>query len=88
MTGAALRTQGLGKAWGGFHALAGVDLTLPAGARHALIGPNGAGKTTLSSTSSPARTGPARGRSTWGRSGSPRSRRTPAPAAGSPAPSR
>jgi branched-chain amino acid transport system ATP-binding protein len=47
VTGAALRTQGLGKAWGGFHALAGVDLTLPAGARHALIGPNGAGKTTL-----------------------------------------
>jgi branched-chain amino acid transport system ATP-binding protein len=44
---AALRTEGLTKAFGPFVANADVDLSLPAGARHALIGPNGAGKTTL-----------------------------------------
>jgi branched-chain amino acid transport system ATP-binding protein len=43
----ALRTAGLSKHWGGFKANDGIDLSLPAGARHALIGPNGAGKTTL-----------------------------------------
>jgi branched-chain amino acid transport system ATP-binding protein len=43
----ALRTRGLRKTFGAFVANAGVDLTLPVGARHALIGPNGAGKTTL-----------------------------------------
>ncbi|HEX7810944.1 MAG TPA: ABC transporter ATP-binding protein [Burkholderiales bacterium] len=44
---AALRAVGLTKQWGGFKANDGIDLTLLAGARHALIGPNGAGKTTL-----------------------------------------
>jgi branched-chain amino acid transport system ATP-binding protein len=43
----ALRTAGLSKHWGGFRANDGIDLSLPAGARHALIGPNGAGKTTF-----------------------------------------
>jgi branched-chain amino acid transport system ATP-binding protein len=43
----ALRTEGLTKAFGPFVANADVDLSIPAGARHALIGPNGAGKTTL-----------------------------------------
>jgi branched-chain amino acid transport system ATP-binding protein len=42
-----LRTAGLSRHWGGFKANDGIDLSLPAGARHALIGPNGAGKTTL-----------------------------------------
>jgi len=43
----ALRTEGLSKAFGPFLANSDIDLSLPAGARHALIGPNGAGKTTL-----------------------------------------
>ena len=43
----ALRTVGLSRHWGGFRANDGIDLSLPAGARHALIGPNGAGKTTF-----------------------------------------
>jgi branched-chain amino acid transport system ATP-binding protein len=43
----ALRAQGLSKRFGGFLANSGIDLALPAGARHALIGPNGAGKTTF-----------------------------------------
>jgi branched-chain amino acid transport system ATP-binding protein len=42
-----LRTVGLSRHWGGFKANDGIDLVLPAGARHALIGPNGAGKTTF-----------------------------------------
>ena len=42
-----LRTIGLSRHWGGFKANDGIDLSLPAGARHALIGPNGAGKTTF-----------------------------------------
>jgi len=46
-TGAALRTQGLSKAFGEFKANSDVTLSFPHGARHALIGPNGAGKTTL-----------------------------------------
>ena len=44
---AALRTQGLSKRWGAFHANHDVSLTFAPGARHALIGPNGAGKTTF-----------------------------------------
>jgi branched-chain amino acid transport system ATP-binding protein len=43
----ALRTERLSRSFGAFRAVAGVDLTLPRGARHALIGPNGAGKSTL-----------------------------------------
>ncbi|MBX9629949.1 MAG: ABC transporter ATP-binding protein [Burkholderiales bacterium] len=42
-----LRTEGLSKRFGDFHALDGVTMQLPRGARHAVIGPNGAGKTTL-----------------------------------------
>jgi branched-chain amino acid transport system ATP-binding protein len=42
-----LTTSGLGVSFGGFRAVDGVSLSLPAGARQALIGPNGAGKTTL-----------------------------------------
>jgi len=44
---AALTTQELCRAFGGFVAVDHVSLTIAAGARHALIGPNGAGKTTL-----------------------------------------
>ncbi len=42
-----LRTEGLCKQWGGFHANSDVSLSFAPGARHALIGPNGAGKTTF-----------------------------------------
>jgi branched-chain amino acid transport system ATP-binding protein len=42
-----LEVRGAVKDFGGVRALAGVDLAVRAGARHALIGPNGAGKTTL-----------------------------------------
>ncbi|HUF21945.1 MAG TPA: ATP-binding cassette domain-containing protein [Burkholderiales bacterium] len=44
---AALETRGLTFEFGEFRAVDGVDLSIEAGARHALIGPNGAGKTTL-----------------------------------------
>jgi len=44
---ATLRTEGLSKQWGEFHANSEVSLTFAPGARHALIGPNGAGKTTF-----------------------------------------
>jgi branched-chain amino acid transport system ATP-binding protein len=44
---AALRTQGLTKAFGAFKANADVTVAFESGARHAIIGPNGAGKTTL-----------------------------------------
>ena len=43
----ALRTTGLIKDFRGFRAVDSVDLTVDAGAVHALVGPNGAGKTTL-----------------------------------------
>jgi len=42
-----LQTDNLGVRFGAFQAVAGVNLSLAAGDRHALIGPNGAGKTTL-----------------------------------------
>ena len=44
---AALRTSGLSRQWGAFHANSDVSLSFASGARHALIGPNGAGKTTF-----------------------------------------
>jgi branched-chain amino acid transport system ATP-binding protein len=42
-----LSCTGLERTFGALRAVDGVDLALPAGARHALIGPNGAGKSTL-----------------------------------------
>ena len=42
-----LGLSGLSRVYGALRAVDGVDLSLAAGARHALIGPNGAGKTTL-----------------------------------------
>ena len=42
-----LRTAGLTRRYGTLTAVDRVDLSLHAGARHAVIGPNGAGKTTL-----------------------------------------
>ncbi len=48
MTGPALlEVRGLGKRFGGFVALDGIDLTINAGDRVGLIGPNGSGKSTL-----------------------------------------
>jgi branched-chain amino acid transport system ATP-binding protein len=45
--GLILRTHGLGKRFGGVHAVNGVNLSVPDGDVRAIIGPNGAGKTTL-----------------------------------------
>ncbi|KSU53113.1 ABC transporter ATP-binding protein [Microbacterium enclense] len=42
----ALQLHGLVKAFGGKTAVAGLDLTVPAGSFYGLVGPNGAGKTT------------------------------------------
>ncbi len=41
-----LRVRGLGKSFGGVHAVDGIDFDLDAGELLALIGPNGAGKST------------------------------------------
>ena len=43
----ALELRGVHKSFGGLHVITDMDLTVPAGERHAIIGPNGAGKTTL-----------------------------------------
>lgn len=42
-----LHVSGLGKRFGGFVALEGIDLDLPQGQRLGLIGPNGSGKSTF-----------------------------------------
>lgn len=47
MNGALLRATGVGKRFGGFTALAGIDLAVAEGERLGLIGPNGSGKSTL-----------------------------------------
>jgi len=43
----ALRLRGVGRRFGGLHAVSEVDLEVPTGERRAILGPNGAGKTTL-----------------------------------------
>jgi branched-chain amino acid transport system ATP-binding protein len=42
-----LRLRGIGRRFGGVHAVRDVDLDVHPGERRALLGPNGAGKTTL-----------------------------------------
>jgi branched-chain amino acid transport system ATP-binding protein len=43
----ALRLRGVGRRFGGLHAVRDVDLEIVPGERRAILGPNGAGKTTL-----------------------------------------
>ena len=43
----AIQSIGLGKSFGQFRAVDGIDLAVPAGSVYAVLGPNGAGKTTL-----------------------------------------
>ncbi|MER7797634.1 ATP-binding cassette domain-containing protein [Microbacterium sp. NPDC096154] len=45
----ALVLHGVSRAYGGTTAVAGIDLTVPAGSFYGLVGPNGAGKTTTMS---------------------------------------
>jgi branched-chain amino acid transport system ATP-binding protein len=47
MAGALLQVQQVGKRFGGFVALEGIDLDVKQGERLGLIGPNGSGKSTL-----------------------------------------
>ena len=47
MTAPLLRTEGLGKRFGGFVALDNIDFEIGAGERLGLIGPNGSGKSTF-----------------------------------------
>ena len=42
-----LRLRGVGRRFGGLHAVRDVDLDVSSGERRAILGPNGAGKTTL-----------------------------------------
>jgi branched-chain amino acid transport system ATP-binding protein len=42
-----LRLRGIGRSFGGVHAVKDVDLEIRSGERRAILGPNGAGKTTL-----------------------------------------
>jgi branched-chain amino acid transport system ATP-binding protein len=42
-----LRLRGVGRRFGGLHAVSDVDLDVAPGERRAILGPNGAGKTTL-----------------------------------------
>jgi branched-chain amino acid transport system ATP-binding protein len=42
-----LRLRGVGRRFGGLHAVSDVDLDIVEGERRAILGPNGAGKTTL-----------------------------------------
>ncbi len=46
-TESACSVHGVHKQYGGVHALRGVDITIKAGAVHAIVGENGAGKSTL-----------------------------------------